>query len=361
MTVPRLGWGIDAPLSIPQARKMLLYTADGSPLLHLDDASGNVGIGTASPTTNLHVLGVRDDVHGQLKIEASDGFDARLELWNPDGQTSTGRASIMMSKFSGFEGLRFLINGVDKMILDEDGNVGIGTVSPNDKLHLFNSGTQVALQIESGSATGSPLVEFRNSTPQYWQLGITGANEAFLLFDGTASTTPVTVEKMAPDNSLYIDSSGDVGIGTASPATDWHLLRTGTLVEARVEASGVNSLAGVSLKNDVQTFSLITHGVLSDACILIDSTASTAPFRLDTGAPTDSLRILGSGFVGLGVAAPTSVLDIGAGAITGAEMTAPAAPAVNDYRIYGEDNGAGKTRVMIKFNTGSPQQIAIQP
>ena len=47
--------------------------------------------------------------------------------------------------------------------------------------------------------------------------------------------------------------------------------------------------------------------------------------------------------------------------IAGAEMTAPAAPAANGYRIFAEDNGAGKTRLMVLFATGAAQQIAIEP
>ena len=44
-----------------------------------------------------------------------------------------------------------------------------------------------------------------------------------------------------------------------------------------------------------------------------------------------------------------------------AEMTAPAAPATNSVRIYAEDNGAGKTRLMALFATGSAVQIAVEP
>jgi len=43
------------------------------------------------------------------------------------------------------------------------------------------------------------------------------------------------------------------------------------------------------------------------------------------------------------------------------EMTAPAAPAANSVRIYAEDNGSGKTRLMALFATGSAVQIAIEP
>jgi hypothetical protein len=43
------------------------------------------------------------------------------------------------------------------------------------------------------------------------------------------------------------------------------------------------------------------------------------------------------------------------------EMTAPDAPAANGVRLYAEDNGSGKTRLMARFATGAAQQLAIEP
>ena len=43
------------------------------------------------------------------------------------------------------------------------------------------------------------------------------------------------------------------------------------------------------------------------------------------------------------------------------EMTAPSAPAANSVRIYAEDNGSGKTRLMALFASGVAQQLAIEP
>jgi hypothetical protein len=47
--------------------------------------------------------------------------------------------------------------------------------------------------------------------------------------------------------------------------------------------------------------------------------------------------------------------------IAGIEETAPAAPAANGYRLFAQDNGAGKTQLMVIFGSGSAQQIAIEP
>ena len=43
------------------------------------------------------------------------------------------------------------------------------------------------------------------------------------------------------------------------------------------------------------------------------------------------------------------------------EQTAPSAPSADAVRIYAEDNGSGKTRLMALFPTGAAQQIAIEP
>jgi hypothetical protein len=73
----------------------------------------------------------------------------------------------------------------------------------------------------------------------------------------------------------------------------------------------------------------------------------------------------GSIDAGLGRAA-ANVLRVtngstGGGAMQLTEMTAPAAPAADNVRIYAEDDGAGKTRLMARFASGAAVQIAIEP
>ena len=51
----------------------------------------------------------------------------------------------------------------------------------------------------------------------------------------------------------------------------------------------------------------------------------------------------------------------GGGSLEMQEVTAPAAPAANNARIYAEDDGSGKTRLMARFATGAAVQIAIEP
>ncbi|MBK8150868.1 MAG: hypothetical protein IPK58_22355 [Acidobacteria bacterium] len=50
----------------------------------------------------------------------------------------------------------------------------------------------------------------------------------------------------------------------------------------------------------------------------------------------------------------------GAGAMQLQEMTAPTAPATNNAIIFAEDNGSGKTRIVVRFPTGADVVLATE-
>lgn len=47
--------------------------------------------------------------------------------------------------------------------------------------------------------------------------------------------------------------------------------------------------------------------------------------------------------------------------IVGTEIEEPEAPAANGFVLFAQDNGAGKTQLMVRFQSGASQQIAIEP
>jgi 2,4-dienoyl-CoA reductase-like NADH-dependent reductase (Old Yellow Enzyme family) len=51
---------------------------------------------------------------------------------------------------------------------------------------------------------------------------------------------------------------------------------------------------------------------------------------------------------------------VGATFIEQKEMTAPAAGGADTFRIFAQDNGAGKTQLMVQFATGSAIEIKIE-
>jgi len=89
--------------------------------------------------------------------------------------------------------------------------------------------------------------------------------------------------------------------------------------------------------------------------------AASSQLAIHHFGDSNSFVIAKGGNVGLGTLSPGTRLDIADGAVTMQEMLAPPAPAGDKCVIYAEDNGSGKTRLMVKFATGAAQQIAIEP
>jgi hypothetical protein len=98
----------------------------------------------------------------------------------------------------------------EKMRIDSSGNVGIGTSSPSERLTISNVGGAATGAIRVfASDQGQARIRIQNTNGQAYDLvaGSPGAtNQGFGIFDATSSAT-----------RLYIDSSGNVGIGTTSP------------------------------------------------------------------------------------------------------------------------------------------------
>jgi hypothetical protein len=109
--------------------------------------------------------------------------------------------------------------------------VGIGTSTPAAALHIVDADTPAVRLEQDGSA---------GWTPQTWN--VAGNDFNFFIQDVTNGwQLPFRIQPGAPDNSIYITSSGDVGIGTPFPAEKLHV--TGSvLVEGNVtEYSDVNT------------------------------------------------------------------------------------------------------------------------
>jgi len=134
-----------------------------------------------------------------------------------------------------------------------------------------------------------------------WQLTVndsaSGGADRFSLEDLTAGTTPLTIRGGAPNNSLFVDGVGNVGLGTATPAQDLHVT-SGNTPTLRLEQT-----AGT-----VRTWDLGASGA---SFFVKDVTnASAVPFRVAAGAPTSSLEVAANGFVGLGTATPQAQVHV---------------------------------------------------
>ncbi len=102
-------------------------------------AAGRVGIGTTTPTRTLHV-------QGNVTI-APLVSDASLILMSDNA----GEVNIYSPPAS--DDLRFLVGFADRMAIQSNGNVGIGTSTPSQRLHV-NGGALVESLLVSGGSVG---------------------------------------------------------------------------------------------------------------------------------------------------------------------------------------------------------------
>lgn len=184
-----------------------------------------------------------------------------------------------------------------------------------------------------------------------WRLSGNNSGDRFTLEDATHATVPFVTEANAPNNALYVNSSGNIGLGTATPVHHLHL-RVGQSPTVRLEQDATQFFSPQKWDfggNEINFF-------LRDAGT---SGASTRlPFRVRAGAPTDSLVLDNSGRVGIGTFNPLGNLHIfgpaGDDVFNGIgpdPSTSPAANAFN-FGYSGNSFGAGSGFFNVRPATG---------
>jgi len=223
--------------------------------------SGDVGIGTISPDTLLHVKGGADDNESLLYVENTHSA----------GGTQFPAA----------------------MLTNTYGNHSFGTIAE--------------FRIGNTAGTDRPSILFTNGvTTNNWSVGqgVYGANDNFAI--GYRSAHPGVVSAWA-DPKIVILTSGNVGIGTTSPGSRLH-----------VESLGAGNANGtcVYLHGDTATnFPVMridnaTGGNATDTHgLLINNTAPGAGLRINNGSNT-ALIVKGDGNVGIGVTSPAVELAV---------------------------------------------------
>jgi Chaperone of endosialidase len=108
------------------------------------------------------------------------------------------------------------------------------------------------------------------------------------------------VDAGAPANSLRVSSGGNIGIGTATPVLDVHANTTDTPA-IRLEQNNAGGFTA-------QTWDVA--GNEANFFVRDVTSGSRLPFRIRPGAPTSSIDIAASGFVGIGTGSPALVSGV---------------------------------------------------
>jgi hypothetical protein len=257
------------------------------------DTSGNVGIGTSSPSYTLDI--------------ASSGAILNMNSTNSNGigtiyrNSGTAIGYVGSSKYihSGTIGdfaigtastnnLTFGVNSSERMRIDSNGNVGIGTTSPDRPVHLSGSGIRNYFKAETTGSANSSESGFEIKTPSSnWLINSLGATDALIFYDlGNTS------------ERMRLDSSGNVGIGTSTPSQALEVNGTSRLGATAAAGSMLDIFGDTTSANGV-TLRSTYYGV-----------GGYGPIKFETGG-TERMRIDSSGNVGIGTSSPSDKLHVG--------------------------------------------------
>jgi hypothetical protein len=211
-------------------------------------SNGSVGIGTTSPNYTLQVNGTfyvnsTTYMNGSLTVEDSFIIDGRLAgsfgtgsiLMKSGNSSGTwNQFNIFYYKNSSIDRLGFVDGGsVEILTLKNGGNVGIGTTSPVNKLHISGSSTNLPLKLEglTSNATGYFLTVDNTTGVVYKSTG--GAN-------GTSGTSGANGSPGGAGSSGTNGTSGTSG-ANGNPGT------SGTSgANGNAGSSGITGTSGTS-------------------------------------------------------------------------------------------------------------------
>jgi hypothetical protein len=245
-------------------------------------SGGNVGIGTTAPGAKLDIVSTGTGSEG-LRVDGASGGFAFVVKGGSD-YTSHIRAGATI-------GVNYFTTPPSNGLIVE-GNVGIGTTSPESKLHVASGDVLIS--------NGQYYTAESNTGGNYKLAGLTSGNvivigaidytTAGTIFAGGDSVS-ITTGGVAGSTRIYINSAGNVGIGTTSPTENLHVYGTGNQI-IKIENSGTY---------------LMYLGLVSNEGYIGSSNATPLTFYTNN---VSRMYITTGGNVGIGTTAPAEKLQV---------------------------------------------------
>ena len=272
--------------------------------LFVDVSADRVGIGTTSPAHKLSVFG---DSSGNRTEIGIDNIDQRLVL-GAYYETGVGQYATIQSTNNAES------SALDLVLQPDGGDVGIGTASPAEKLHVSGNimlDNNTALLSKRVSGNTLNLIGINNSGQGVIEIG-----EASTVPDGMFIYTPTDAGQgvtfhNGTDPLMFIENDGNVGIGTTTPAANLQVVSqnrafsvidsgTDNYAEAAFTTLGGDGPAFGRLSGyDIQLQTGTTRGGLAtvmhldnDGNVGIGTTGPSAKLHVNNSAATHTLLYL---------------------------------------------------------------------
>jgi hypothetical protein len=278
------------------------FRLDGSEAMRID-SSGNVGIGTSSPSARFNVTDTDSSSVYTTAASLAGQTSIYKQIIHTNQSSGTNEAGILLRGGVDASATEWGISAVrtgttigdltfrtrtaastsaERMRIDSSGNVGIGTTSPTQKLHIV--GTSNVLT-KTSNGTAAVLV------------GIDSSNDGVIKLETSNNLKLYT----SNTERLRIDSSGRVGIGTSSPDAELHVGGSDPHIDIGPASGNRAKIAFDSNNIYIATSSGTGQTIFKNNVITTDNPAASG---------TERMRIDGAGNVGIGTSSPSELLEI---------------------------------------------------
>ncbi|MCP4710570.1 MAG: hypothetical protein GY869_18255 [Planctomycetes bacterium] len=196
--------------------------------------NGNVGLNITNPARRLHVHDSASNTsyakfsNSTTGIGSSDGVDIGI---------GSAEEAIIWQRENNH--MRFGTNNAERMRIENNGNVGIGTDDPGTMLHIYKAENPI-LRIQDGrdGGSGTHPDEGQYGTIQFYSSDgnrVTAQIKAVQMGGGTVPDVGLTFHTNDDNNGSFermrITNFGRVGIGTTDPQAKLHVSGNGNTIQ----------------------------------------------------------------------------------------------------------------------------------
>ena len=273
---------------------------------------GNVGIGTASPDYKFHVkttdtsTTIGANIVGRFETSATNA-DVSLQL--SDGVSSASQISHQGGA------LHFRTSNTTRTTITSAGNVGIGTTTPQDRLSVSGSLTNLTSEISIINTDGSPGGKTTLRT------GIFG------LLNSGLSILTANADGSSEVARMVIRADGNVGIGTTTPSNKLESVDSSATTFNGLGIYNTLPYGGANFSDKAE--SILNLGKIEGSARQPMGAIGASPtsngssndgylslYTRSSGALSERIRIITTGLVGINETAPTAQLQVKSGATT---------------------------------------------